>query len=127
MYNRMIYNITYCKSGIVIVSFSGEFETYHRRNGHSYLFDEIVVDIPEAELILPKLYIATDYTDKSGVYYYYIPFSLLERVDPILKFNGGDGVILCNDCSTIIKCGLTKDEFEGKTDLLFCEQCKEKK
>jgi len=45
-------------------------------------------------------------------------------VKPIIKFNGGYGAILCNYCSIIIKDNLTKDEFEGKTDLLFCDKHK---
>ena len=43
---------------------------------------------------------------------------------PIIKFNGGYGAILCNKCRIIIKAGLTKDEFEGKTDLIWCDKCK---
>ena len=42
---------------------------------------------------------------------------------PIVKFNGGYGALLCNECRVIIKGGLTKDEFEGKTDLIFCDKC----
>jgi len=42
---------------------------------------------------------------------------------PIIKFNNGNGAILCNKCSVIIKENLTKEEFEGKTDLLFCSKC----
>jgi len=44
-------------------------------------------------------------------------------VKPIIKFNNGNGAILCNNCSVIIKENLTKEEFEGKTDLLFCNKC----
>jgi hypothetical protein len=43
---------------------------------------------------------------------------------PIIKFNNGDGAILCNNCGTIIKSGLTSDEIKGKTDLLLCNKCK---
>jgi hypothetical protein len=43
---------------------------------------------------------------------------------PIIKFNNGNGAILCNKCRTIIKENLTKEELEGKTDLLLCEKCK---
>ena len=42
---------------------------------------------------------------------------------PILKFNGGRGAILCNSCSIIIKEDLSKDEIDGKTNLLFCDKC----
>jgi len=43
-------------------------------------------------------------------------------ISPIIKFNGGYGAILCNYCSVIIKEGLTKEECEGKTDLLVCDK-----
>ena len=46
---------------------------------------------------------------------------------PIIKFNGGLGAILCNNCRVIIKSNLTKKEFEGKTKLLLCEKCKKLK
>ena len=42
---------------------------------------------------------------------------------PILKFNGGRGAILCNKCYVIIKEDLTKEEINGETDLLFCDEC----
>ena len=42
---------------------------------------------------------------------------------PIIKFNSGAGAILCHKCSRIIKEGLTKDEIEGKTDLMYCDKC----
>lgn len=42
---------------------------------------------------------------------------------PIIKYNNGNGAILCNRCFVIVKAGLTKEEFEGKTDILFCENC----
>ena len=44
-------------------------------------------------------------------------------VKPIIKFNNGNGAILCNKCSVIIKENLTREEFEGKTNLLFCDKC----
>jgi len=46
------------------------------------------------------------------------------KIKPIIKFNSGSGAILCNKCRIIIKENLTPDEFDGKTDLLFCEKCK---
>jgi len=42
------------------------------------------------------------------------------NIKPIIKFNGAIGAILCNQCRIIIKTNLNKDEFEGKTDILFC-------
>lgn len=42
---------------------------------------------------------------------------------PIIKFNGGRGAILCNQCGVIIKEDLTKEEIQGKTDILFCHKC----
>ena len=42
---------------------------------------------------------------------------------PIIKFNNGNGAILCNNCRKIIKQNLSKEEFEGKTDLLICDEC----
>jgi hypothetical protein len=45
---------------------------------------------------------------------------------PIIKFNNGIGAILCNNCRIIIKSHLTKEEFEGKTNLLFCDKCLKK-
>ena len=42
---------------------------------------------------------------------------------PIIKFNGGAGAILCNKCSRIIKENLTKEEIDGKTDLMYCDIC----
>lgn len=47
-----------------------------------------------------------------------------QEIKPIIKFNGGRGAILCNNCSVIIKENLSRDEFAGKTDILFCEKCK---
>jgi len=52
---------------------------------------------------------------------------IVKTVKPIIKFNNGNGAILCNYCSIIIKDNLTKDEFEGKTDLLFCDKHKSMK
>lgn len=53
--------------------------------------------------------------------------SLREYVyKPIIKFNSGMGAILCNDCGCIAKSGLTKQECEGDTDILFCDDCKTK-
>jgi len=46
-------------------------------------------------------------------------------IKPIIKFNGGIAAILCNNCRVIIKTHLTKDECEGKTDMLFCnDRCR---
>jgi len=45
---------------------------------------------------------------------------------PIIKFNNGNGAILCNKCHIIIKSNLTETEWNGETDLLFCETCKNK-
>lgn len=50
-----------------------------------------------------------------------------ESIQPIIKFNGGRGAILCNECSVIIKENLTKEEIQGKTDVLYCSKCLEKK
>jgi len=44
---------------------------------------------------------------------------------PIIKFNNGNGAILCNQCGCTIKVNLTKEETEGKTDLLVCQKCKD--
>ena len=52
--------------------------------------------------------------------------NIIEEIKPIIKFNNGNGAILCNTCSVIVKANLTKDEFEGKTDILYCEKCKPK-
>ena len=46
-----------------------------------------------------------------------------KRIKPIVKFNNGSPVLLCNDCSVIIKGNLTKDEIRGNTDILYCEKC----
>ena len=40
---------------------------------------------------------------------------------PILKFNGGIGALLCNECGVIVKEGLSKEEFE-RPWLLFCNK-----
>ena len=45
---------------------------------------------------------------------------------PIIKFNNGNGAILCNECGAIIKENLSQKEWEGKSDHLFCEDCKKK-
>lgn len=42
---------------------------------------------------------------------------------PIIKFNGGRGAILCNKCRVIIKEDLTKEEANGETNLLLCDEC----
>lgn len=42
---------------------------------------------------------------------------------PIIKFNGGAGAILCHKCGRIIKENLTKEEADGKTDLMYCLKC----
>jgi len=42
---------------------------------------------------------------------------------PIIKYNNGNGAILCHGCSVIIKANLSKEEFEGKTDLMYCAKC----
>jgi len=42
---------------------------------------------------------------------------------PIIKFNNGNGAILCNKCNKIIKQNLSEEEFQGKTDLLVCDEC----
>ena len=47
----------------------------------------------------------------------------MEKITPIIKYNGGIGAILCNKCHVIIKTNLTKEEIEGKTDLLYCTKC----
>lgn len=47
-----------------------------------------------------------------------------EIMKPIIKWNNGNGAILCLECAKIIKSNLTKDEWEGETDLFFCsEKC----
>lgn len=40
---------------------------------------------------------------------------------PILKFNGGAGALLCNECRVIVREKLTKEEFE-RPYILFCEK-----
>ena len=42
---------------------------------------------------------------------------------PIIKFNGGAGAILCHKCGIIIKENLTREEAEGKTNLMYCDKC----
>jgi len=42
-----------------------------------------------------------------------------------IKFNGGYGAILCHYCNRILKEGLTDKEWEGESDLLYCnDECK---
>jgi hypothetical protein len=43
---------------------------------------------------------------------------------PIIKFNGGIGAILCHTCRKIIKTNLTKEEFEGKVPIFYCNEHK---
>ena len=40
---------------------------------------------------------------------------------PILKFNGGAGALLCNECRVIVRERLTKEEFE-RPCILFCQE-----
>ena len=42
---------------------------------------------------------------------------------PKIKYNKGKGAILCNKCNVVIKENLTKDEFNGKTDAIYCNVC----
>lgn len=46
-----------------------------------------------------------------------------KKLKPIIKFNGGKGAILCNNCRRIIKENLTRDEFKGHVENLFCLEC----
>jgi len=46
-----------------------------------------------------------------------------KKLRPIIKFNGGRGAILCNKCSRIIKENLTREEFKGHVENLFCLKC----
>ncbi len=48
------------------------------------------------------------------------------KVKPIIKFNNGRGAIICNECRVIIKENLSRDEIQGKTDLLYCQTCERK-
>lgn len=48
------------------------------------------------------------------------------HIKPIIKFNNGEGAILCNKCRKIIKEYLTDEELDGKTSLLYCDSCIEK-
>ena len=50
----------------------------------------------------------------------------MKKIKPVLKFNGGAGAILCVECSIIIKQNLTEDEWNGKTNLLYCDSCLKK-
>ena len=46
-------------------------------------------------------------------------------INPVIKFNGGIGAILCNNCYAVMKEKLTPEEFKGKTELLFCsDRCR---
>jgi hypothetical protein len=45
---------------------------------------------------------------------------------PILKFNNGRGAILCHSCHIIIKSNLTQEEWNGKTNLFYCDNCLQK-
>lgn len=40
---------------------------------------------------------------------------------PILKFNGGSGALLCNECRVIVRQNLRRKEFE-RPYILFCEE-----
>ena len=46
-----------------------------------------------------------------------------KTVNPIVKFNSGSPVLICNDCRIIIKENLTEEEAKGNTDILYCEKC----
>lgn len=46
----------------------------------------------------------------------------MKPVQPIVKFNGGRGALLCNKCYVIIKEDLTAGELRGETPLLYCTQ-----
>jgi hypothetical protein len=39
-----------------------------------------------------------------------------------VKFNNGDGALLCNRCSIIIECG-----FDHEDKLHFCEDCEQER
>ncbi len=54
----------------------------------------------------------------------------LTKEKAIVKFNGGDLALLCNDCRTIIKTGVdfTEEEIDfafkdGHLDPQYCDQC----
>jgi hypothetical protein len=47
----------------------------------------------------------------------------MKKLKPIIKLNNGNGAILCNKCHTIIKSNLSKEEFKGKTDIIWCDKC----
>jgi len=40
----------------------------------------------------------------------------------IIKFNGGQGALLCNDCRVIIATGFTHKKVKH-----YCEECKKKR
>ena len=46
-----------------------------------------------------------------------------KKLKPIIKFNSGRGAILCNKCYKIIKEDITKEEFKGHVENLFCLEC----
>ena len=46
-----------------------------------------------------------------------------KTVNPIVKFNSGSPVLICNDCRIIIKENLTEEEAKGNTDIIYCEKC----
>ena len=41
----------------------------------------------------------------------------MEKINPIYKFNNGNGAMICNECRTIISTGLQTKE-------LYCKECK---
>lgn len=41
---------------------------------------------------------------------------------PTIKFNNGNGAILCTNCSATIKVNLTKTDYE-QCKVLFCKEC----
>lgn len=49
-----------------------------------------------------------------------------KTVNPIVKFNSGSPVLICNDCRIIIKENLTEEEAKGNTDILYCDKCTKK-
>jgi len=48
---------------------------------------------------------------------------LPNKLKPIVKFNNGDGALLCNLCYIIIKTPLDKKEWDKKTSLVLCPKC----
>jgi hypothetical protein len=47
----------------------------------------------------------------------------MTKFKPIIKFNSGAGAILCNKCRAIIKENLTKEEMDGNTGRVLCNNC----